>query len=228
MQKVLISKYRIMILRLELIKMPYRTPKHVQEKKDEKKQHILDMSLQLFAEKGFANTLIQDICKAAGVSVGSMYFYFSSKEEVYEAVYSRLSTDYDRRIKEAMSSVSSLKEILRRLVEIAVHSAVPNIYETQFFLMNSNLENLKMKRDDSLRHFTHWFKTILDDATQKGEITPQNTELAAANFTYGTYQSIRYWNVYQLEISPEEMIDVLYHYHLKGLGVRMTKEGEGK
>lgn len=208
--------------------MPYRTPKHVQEKKDAKKQHILNVALGLFAGKGFENTSIQEICKAAGVSVGSMYFYFTGKDDIYEAVYSHINTEYFVKLEEAINCVSSFKELIRKLIETAVLSSVPNIPESQFFITNSSQMNLKIKRDDLLKDYACWFKTLLDQALQQGEVAPQNTELGAVSFIYGLYQSIRYWNIYQLEVSPEKMIDVLYQYHIKGLGLSNTTSSEGR
>lgn len=50
--------------------------------KEEKKNSIIQNSLILFAKKGFYNTTIPDIAKAMSMSVGNMYNYFSSKEEL--------------------------------------------------------------------------------------------------------------------------------------------------
>ncbi len=47
---------------------------------------LLSAAAQVFAEKGFFSTRITDITKAAGVSAGSFYTYFESKEEILGAV----------------------------------------------------------------------------------------------------------------------------------------------
>lgn len=46
----------------------------------ESKRHILETAFTLTEEKGFDSLTIQDICKAAEVSVGAFYHYFASKE----------------------------------------------------------------------------------------------------------------------------------------------------
>lgn len=46
----------------------------------ESKRHILETAFTLTEEKGFDTLTIQDICKAAEVSVGAFYHYFASKE----------------------------------------------------------------------------------------------------------------------------------------------------
>jgi AcrR family transcriptional regulator len=50
---------------------------------------VLDAALDLFIEKGFANTRVEDIAARAGLSKGAVYLYFSSKEAVLEGIVKR-------------------------------------------------------------------------------------------------------------------------------------------
>lgn len=54
------------------------------EQKEQRRQLILDTALELFAKKGYADTKIGDIAKAADMSVGLMFHYFESKEKLLE------------------------------------------------------------------------------------------------------------------------------------------------
>ena len=45
------------------------------------KQKIKNTSISLFEQKGFAETSIQDIVDSLGVTKGTFYYYFASKEE---------------------------------------------------------------------------------------------------------------------------------------------------
>ena len=47
---------------------------------------LLDAALKLFVEKGFAATRSEEVARAAGVSKGTLYLYFPSKEELLKAV----------------------------------------------------------------------------------------------------------------------------------------------
>jgi len=53
--------------------------------REESKTKIIAVALQLFSKKGFENTSISDIAKAAGISKGLTYNYFKSKDELLEA-----------------------------------------------------------------------------------------------------------------------------------------------
>lgn len=57
-----------------------------ERRKDARPQELLAAALDLFVERGFAATRLDDVARAAGVSKGTLYLYFSSKEELFKAV----------------------------------------------------------------------------------------------------------------------------------------------
>jgi len=61
-------------------------PKVVPEYKEEAKSRILDGANKVFAEKGYHEATMDDIAKRLGVSKGAIYLYFSSKEDLFEAM----------------------------------------------------------------------------------------------------------------------------------------------
>jgi AcrR family transcriptional regulator len=68
------------------------TPSH-QRRKAERPDELLDAALSLFVEKGYAATRIDEVARRAGVSKGTLYLYYASKEELLrEVIRSRLST----------------------------------------------------------------------------------------------------------------------------------------
>lgn len=65
-----------------------------QRRKEARPQELLDAALALFGEKGFAATRTDDVAERAGVSKGTLYLYYPSKEELLKAVISqRLSSE---------------------------------------------------------------------------------------------------------------------------------------
>jgi AcrR family transcriptional regulator len=57
-----------------------------QRRKDARPQELLDAALELFVEKGFAATRSEEVAVRAGVSKGTLYLYYPSKEELLKAV----------------------------------------------------------------------------------------------------------------------------------------------
>jgi AcrR family transcriptional regulator len=59
-------------------------------RKDERAPEILGAALACFSEKGFAATRMEDIARRAGISKGTIYLYFESKEAVFKALAQRV------------------------------------------------------------------------------------------------------------------------------------------
>lgn len=57
-----------------------------EEQKEQRRQVILMKALELFVKKGYSETKIGDIAKASNMSVGLMFHYFESKEQLYAAL----------------------------------------------------------------------------------------------------------------------------------------------
>lgn len=57
-----------------------------ERRKDARPQELLAAALELFVERGFAATRLEDVAKRAGVSKGTLYLYFANKEELFKAM----------------------------------------------------------------------------------------------------------------------------------------------
>lgn len=57
-----------------------------QRRKEARPHELLEAALDLFVEKGYAATRSEEVAKRAGVSKGTLYLYYPSKEELFKAV----------------------------------------------------------------------------------------------------------------------------------------------
>jgi len=55
-------------------------------RKEARPEEITAAALDLFVERGFANTRLEDVATRAGISKGTLYLYFENKEELFKAV----------------------------------------------------------------------------------------------------------------------------------------------
>jgi AcrR family transcriptional regulator len=72
--------------------MPAATPTpstQRQRRKDARPSELLDAALELFVEKGFTAARAEEVAQRAGVSKGTLYLYYPSKEELFKAVIVR-------------------------------------------------------------------------------------------------------------------------------------------
>jgi AcrR family transcriptional regulator len=57
-----------------------------ERRKDARPQELLAAALDLFVDRGYAATRLEDVARRAGVSKGTLYLYFENKEELFKAV----------------------------------------------------------------------------------------------------------------------------------------------
>lgn len=68
------------------MQVPTETKPRWERRKDARPQELLEAALELFVERGFASTRLEDVARRAGVSKGTLYLYFENKEELFKAV----------------------------------------------------------------------------------------------------------------------------------------------
>lgn len=74
---------------------------------EERKNEILDVAERLFGTKGFDNTSTSDILDEIGIARGTLYYHFKSKEEILDAMISRMTN----RLIEKAKAVAAQKSI---------------------------------------------------------------------------------------------------------------------
>jgi AcrR family transcriptional regulator len=65
---------------------PFDIKPRWERRKDARPQELLAAALDLFVEHGYAATRLEDVARRAGVSKGTLYLYFTNKEELFKAV----------------------------------------------------------------------------------------------------------------------------------------------
>ncbi len=139
----------------------------------EKRQKILDVAVNEFANHGFENANINTIAKKAGVSVGSLYKYFDTKTDLFLTCIG-----YGiGHIESILKSVTSLNEDvmikLERLIRITIeysgkYSDLVKLYNQ--FTSESNPE-LAKKIAGSMESVTaSCYKKVIEDGQKAGEI----------------------------------------------------------
>src|SRR5471030_357608 len=69
-----------------MIACPFKNKPRWVRRKEARPQELLAAALDLFVERGYAATRLDDVAAQAGVSKGTLYLYFTNKEELFKAV----------------------------------------------------------------------------------------------------------------------------------------------
>lgn len=87
-----------------------------------KRDQILDGAGTVFMEKGFDGASMNDICRAAGVSKGTLYVYFEDKLDLFQSLISRKRERFYRGLEEELNTDAPLRHRLylftRRMAEM--------------------------------------------------------------------------------------------------------------
>jgi AcrR family transcriptional regulator len=97
-----------------------------------RKQEIIDASVKLFAGKGFNNTTLDDIAASSEFGKGTIYNYFSSKEEIYSAIVE----DVSKNLKQIINQADKAAELASDFVKTYTSSL--------FYYCLSNKEAFKL------------------------------------------------------------------------------------
>jgi AcrR family transcriptional regulator len=96
-------------------------PAPQQERSRRKREALLEKALALFAQRGYEQTSIEDIARAAGVAVGGFYQHFTSKRQILLVLMDRLLQDISLLTWEAKSTApADLHDSIARLIRQAL------------------------------------------------------------------------------------------------------------
>lgn len=139
------------------------------------RQNIIEKSLQLFCVKGYYNTSINDILEATGLTKGGLYGHFSSKEDIWYAVYDEALNTWRKVIFKGIQSQSGPLECIETLIENDIKNKLGNHIFGGGCFFHSMLVELSGQSDAMRRHILAGFQQLagllyawLERADQQG------------------------------------------------------------
>lgn len=97
-------------------------------RKEARPEEILDAALDLFTNKGFSSTRMVDIAKQAGVSKGTLYLYFDSKELIFQEM---VKTMISPMVDEAENVIQQFEGSSSKLLEMIVTRWWTNVWHSK-------------------------------------------------------------------------------------------------
>lgn len=96
-----------------------------------KRQQILDQAKALFAVKGFASSSISELVNQTGLPVGTLYTYFSGKEDILAAIVEEGWQDLAERVRAAVDGmdVSEGRDDRRSRLDVIVEAFLPELFK---------------------------------------------------------------------------------------------------
>lgn len=116
----------------------------------DRKQHVIKMAHQLFIDKGFQATSIQDILDYSGIAKGTFYNYFSSKNELLIAIFKTLFMQMEKERNELLigQDPSNIDVFIKQIelhVEMNRSNNLSTLFEEVFFSNDKELKEFIKK-----------------------------------------------------------------------------------
>lgn len=188
------------------------------------RQRLLEAAEQVFGDLGWHDASIVKITEAAGVSQGTFYLYFESKQELFE----ELVRDLNRRVRQAMSAGAAegrtraererggFRGFFRFTAE---HPALYRIIRQAEFASPDVLH-------EHYERIAEGYVQGLREAMDADEIVEADPEvLAYALMAVGEMVGMRWILWGDHEQVPEDVFEELFAFIARGLGIRDGQEG---
>src|SRR6478609_5277230 len=98
-----------------------------------RRDELLEIAAELFAEKGFKNTTVRDIADAAGILSGSLYHHFDSKESMVDEILSTFQTELFAAYDDVLASDADARTKIERAVRLSFEAIDQHPHEVAIF-----------------------------------------------------------------------------------------------
>ncbi len=187
------------------------------------KRKIFETSMKLFAEKGYDATSIEEITATVGVAKGTLYYHFSSKEEIFNFLVEEgvklLKNSITIKTEKLENSIDKIKAIV--LIELKVLVK----YENFMTIILSQIWGTGERSRICKKHVFEYIaqiQEIVEEGIKKGEIIESDPNVVASGIFGFACSSL----IYKLRTSKNIEVPELFAEINRTFIEKLKKEGE--
>ncbi len=150
---------------------------------EERRLKVLEVAMSEFAANGYNATNINEIASKAGISIGAMYSYFASKEDLFLAVVNKAYTVLETALKEVNATSHNVFEMAEGMLRVSREYALkwPELNQIYLDLTTQALSKMADRLSTQIEPITvHLYKDMLKKAKNDGIIGSDVDEDVAA------------------------------------------------
>ncbi len=198
--------------------MTIRSASRRRSRSADRRADLVEAALASFMEHGVAGTSVDDIVRAAGVAKGTFYLYFDSKDQIVDAVATRMVDQVGDAV-EAAAVAAGLDAVARVLsLGAAMAEVGRSPHELDLIEIFHRPENRAVHdrmAEAIIGRLAPALERIVDDGIADGSFRAQNAGWAAA-FVLGSYSRLHDVVAGPEDVSPA--LAALDEFVLRGLG----------
>lgn len=189
------------------------------------RERILDAALNVFSNKGYHDTRLDEIVNESGTSKGSIYFYFPNKERLFIALVDKFTDLLERKVMESVPEDAPAMERVRAALEAVLNTFGKYRMPAKVLLVQASGLGavFEEKRMDVHDRFSNLIRVYLDDAVASGDIAPTDTEIVSRAWMGAINELVIRW-VYTGEPEPSRIIETLLPVLLRSVGYEQPEE----
>ncbi len=143
------------------------------------REKLIDVARQLFAHKGVENTTMNDIATASDKGRRTIYTYFKSKREIYDAIVEQESEQIVSKLRDIMlldkTPVEKLRLFLEKRFEIFKISHAPSASNTLGSWFNRDFKRIERVKKLAAEKETEMLEKIIREGVRQGYFSEQRT-----------------------------------------------------
>ena len=185
------------------------------KKGEDTKKFIREKSAALFAQKGFKNVTMKDICSVTGLSRGGLYRHYDSTRQIFSEIVDMLMNAQDNELSEKMSAGLPASQILDEILEryrreMLDSSASLSVAIYEFFSENfpDGQDNLLLKQ---YQYSVDMWSEFLSYGIERGEFKKIDCK-EVIDIILFSYQGVR---MYSTIVPLDEEIPIRIINHIK-------------
>lgn len=204
---------------------PLAVPRR-QRRKEARPTELTAAALDLFVEKGFAATRLEDVASRAGVSKGTLYLYFDSKEALFKAVILEgIVPVLERGESIVAAHTGSSSEALRQLVlnwwQMIGGTKLAGVPKLMISEARNFPEVAQFYYDNVISRGRRLLRGVLEQGIQRGEFRPMNVD-TCIDVVMAPPMMLAIWRCsmsacHCAHSSPEDFLEMHLNLILKGL-----------
>lgn len=114
-----------------------------EREKEQRRQEIIVAAEKVFFRKGIDNSTMDDVAEQAELSKATLYLYFSSKDEIYSAIFSKSQERLYKTIREATDQLSETREKISEFISsfISFQKKNPEYFKAFFYFLTRDIDH---------------------------------------------------------------------------------------
>ena len=192
-----------------------------QSKQDKRKKQILDAALEILVSKGYEGSSISDIVEKSNLSKGAIYWYYSSKKEVYLSLVNHWVRHYsptlNHIVKEDQPASLQLKNLFNYFIN--QYETNPDVFKAlaEFWSLAGRDNEFKEKFDTVYSEFLGIIDKIIIKGVESKEFKNVDTKIAAISIMVNIESTIWFTLFENYGITSTEYMETITEFILAGL-----------